>query len=97
MSVDPSRGPRYQGPPTTEYPPDGVPTTRMPTDERFEVLPNPDGSEIGPLQVSVEGQQWIEENVYRPGFVIDWGTREIIDPDTGEVRGTVPRSVPKMV
>jgi hypothetical protein len=93
MSVDPQRGPAYSLPSSDTPPP-----PEFSGDSGFSQGPrNPDGSEIGPLYVSPEGKQWIQENVYDQGLYIDWGTREIFDADTGEVKGTVPTSVPRMI
>lgn len=99
--TSPDAAPPYQAPapqrPTTQYPADGVPVTPIPRDPGYINVPNPDGSDIGPLNMSPEGEKWVNENVIQPGYVIDWGTREIIDPYTGEVKGTVPASVPRMI
>jgi len=80
-----------------EYPPDGVPTTPTPRDDGFIGVPNPDGSEAGPLYLSPEANEWVERNVYDSGYIIDWGSREILDPNTGEVKGTVPTRFPRMM
>lgn len=58
---------------------------------------NPDGSEIGPLVMTPEGEQWCQENVIDKGYNIDWATREIFDPETGERHGTVPTSLPRVL
>lgn len=75
--------------------------TRFPGDTGFQRDPNvpqnPDGSEIGPLYLSPAAEAWIEENVTRHGWYIDWGNREIFDADTGEVKGTVPTELPRML
>lgn len=91
MSIDPQSGPAYQ------FPVDGAELPPFAGDRGFELPTNPDGSDIGPLYLSPEAEQWVESNVTAPGYVIDWGTREIIDPETGEVKGTVPTSIPRMV
>lgn len=93
MSVDPEQIPPY------EYPVDRIAPPPFTGDRGFEGTQNrnPDGSEIGPLYVSPEGKQWIQENVFDQGLYIDWGTREIYDAETGEVKGTVPTSVPRMI
>lgn len=91
MSVDPTAGPGYQ------YPTDGIPQRPMPQDSGFESGPrNPDGSDIGPLYLSPDAERWIQQNVTDFGYIIDWGTREIVDTDTGEVKGIIPTSVPRM-
>lgn len=95
---DPKGGGRYPGP-GPDYPPDGVPPIGPADDEGFS-LPsngNPDGSDIGPLYATPEGDQWLQQNVTDQGLVIDWGNREIFDPKTGEVKGTVPKFVPRMI
>jgi hypothetical protein len=91
MSIDPGRGPAYQ------YP-DSVPEPEFAGDRGFEAPPqNPGGGEVGPIHFSPEARDWIKQNVIDQDYVIDWGTREIIDPETGEVKGTVPTEVPRMV
>lgn len=96
MSVDPTQMPAYQYPAD-----DGGGPSQFPIfeDRGFEAPQNrnPDGAEIGPLYVSPEGKRWIQENVFDQGLTIDWGTREIYDGETGEVKGTVPMSVPRMI
>lgn len=93
-----SAGGRYVEPISSpEYPPDAVPAPPLPRDSSFEIVPNPDGSEIGPMYQSPEGKQWLEENVYDQGWIVDWGSRDILDPNTGEIKGTVPTSVPRMI
>lgn len=109
MSLPAQAGGRYTGPveavassiaPETArqspLPYDNVPVTPLPRDPGFEKVPNPDGSELGPLYQSPEGKQWLDEHVYNQGLIVDWGSRDILDPDTGEIRGTVPTSVPRM-
>ena len=91
MSIDPTQIPSY------EYPVDGVAPRPEPRDPGFELPTNPDGSDIGPLHLSPDAERWVQQNVTDFGYVIDWGTREIIDPETGEVKGTVPTSVPRLV
>lgn len=91
MSIDPQAGRPYQ--PPVDY----IPPPEFEGDTGFSVPQNPDGSELGPLYVSPEGKVWIQENVYDRGLFIDWGTREIYDAETGEVKGTVPTSVPRMI
>lgn len=92
MSVDPNVGPAYQ------YPADSAPTRPVAPDPGFNAGPqNPDGSDIGPLYLSPEAEDWVEKNVTDFGYVIDWGTREIIDPNTSEVKGTVPTAIPRMI
>lgn len=104
MSVDPSGGPRYPGPPPSSaipggasgpLPPrqasDAVPDQPLPQDPGFTAEPIRAGEEqAGPLQLSPEAERWIAQNVTDHGYAIDWGTREIFDPNTGEVKGTVP-------
>lgn len=90
MSVDPTRGPAY------DYPTDGLPRAEPIEDSGFYKPVNPDGSDIGPLYLSPDAEAWVMQNVIDPGYVIDWGTRRILDPDTGETKGTVPTSVPRM-
>lgn len=89
--IDPARGPAYQ------YPVDDVPDEPLPQDPGFSRDVNPDGSDIGPLYLSPDAERWVQQNITDFGYVIDWGTREIIDPNTGEVKGTVPTSVPRMI
>ena len=92
MSVDPQRGPIYSYPPSdTPLPPEftGDPGFSQGT-------PNPDGSEIGPLHVSPEGERWIQENVIDKGYYIDWGSRMVFDAETGEDIMPVPTSLPRM-
>lgn len=98
LVVDPRGGGRYAGP-QTEYPPDGIPSSPAPTDPGFNDASrrNPDGADIGPLYATPEGDQWLQENVTDHGFIIDWGNREIFDPHTGEIKGTVPKFVPRMI
>lgn len=93
MSVDPERMPAYQ------YPVDDGGSPPPPTfqDPGFSGPRNPDGSDIGPLYLSPEADRWVQENVIDQGWMIDWGNREIFDPNTGEVKGTVPTSVPRMI
>lgn len=91
MSVDPTSGPAYQ------LPYDNVPDDPLPIDAGFEHPVNPDGSEAGPLYLSPDAQRWVDQNVTDHGYVIDWGTREIIDPNTGEVKGTIPATFDRMV
>jgi hypothetical protein len=98
MSVDPRGGGIYRPASPDEYPPDHVPPIQPSTDREF-IMPansNPDGSDAGPLYATPEAERWLQENVADRGLVIDWGTREIFDPETGEVHGTVPRSFPRM-
>jgi hypothetical protein len=99
MSVDPRHGPAYQGPATqTNYPPDSVPPIQPSRDRGFtqQEIRNPDGADAGPLYVSPEADKWLQEHVTDQGLMIDWGTYEIFDPVTGEVKGTVPRFFPRM-
>lgn len=92
MSVDARAGRAYQ-----------IPSSDVPSGPEFAGDPyynaphNPDGSDIGPLYLSPEAEQWVSQNVTDYGYVIDWGTREVIDPNTGEVKGSVPTSVPRMI
>jgi hypothetical protein len=91
MSVSPSQGPAYQ------YP-DSVPDPEFAGDDRFYApTVKPGEEEAGPLRVSPEASEWIDRNVLDHGYVIDWGTREIIDPETGESKGTIPTSFPRVV
>jgi hypothetical protein len=92
MSVDPQSGPSYQ------YPADSAPTRPEPVDPGFyaPASATPD-EDISPLHVTPAGQEWIRRNVIDQDYVIDWGTREVIDPETGEVKGTVPSQVPKVI
>ena len=53
-------------------------------------VPEETSEEANGLYLSPAAEQWIATNVQRPGWVIDWGTREILDPNTGEVKGRVP-------
>lgn len=101
MTVDPRRGSLYAGPPVqaqSDYPPDSVPPIAPARDPGFTqpALRNPDGADAGPLYASPEAEQWLKENVQDQGLVIDWGTREIFDPVTGEIKGVVPKFFPKM-
>lgn len=105
MAVDPRSGPIYRpaqpsDPPPPDYPYDGnPPPIQEPHDPGFRqpALRNPDGSDIGPLYATPEGDRWLQENVTDRGYVIDWGTREYFDPETGEVKGIVPTSVPRII
>jgi hypothetical protein len=90
MSVDPSAGPAYR-PPV-----DRLPRSPDFAGDDYDAPVNPDGSEIGPLVMTPEGEQWCQENVIDKGRYINWGTREIFDPETGEIFGTVPKSLPRM-
>lgn len=94
MAVDPSSGPAYA--PPTQY--DNVsPEQPLPQDPGFEMpAVEPGEEEAGPLKLTPEAETWIKMNVLDRGYVIDWGTREIVDPHTGEVKGTVPTSFPRM-
>ena len=76
--------------------PDSIPERPLPRDPDYIQVPNPDGSEAGPLYLTPEAEQWLNENVWDRGLVVDWGTREIFDPNTGEVKGIVPRTFPRM-
>ena len=98
MSVDPRQGRPYQ-PPPDQYPTDNVPVTPVPQDSGFTIPANgnPDGSDAGPLYASPEAERWLQENVADKGLVIDWGTREIFDPETGEVKGIVPKFFDRMM
>lgn len=91
--VDPQAGRGYQ------YPVDGAPSTGdgFAGDPGFTAPENPDGAEAGPLRLTPEAETWIDQNVLDQGYLIDWGTREIFDPETGEVKGTVPTSFPRMI
>jgi hypothetical protein len=97
MSVDPRQGRPYQ--PPDEYPPDHVPPIQPANDPGFiqGELRNPDGADAGPLYATPEADRWLQENVTDQGLMIDWGTREIFDPNTGEVKGIVPRTFPRMM
>lgn len=91
MSVNPNQGPAYQ------YP-DSVPEPEFAGDDKFYAPTiKPGEEEAGPLRVSPEANEWIQRNVTDHGYLIDWGNREIFDPETGEVHGTVPTSFPRMV
>lgn len=95
MSVDPNVGPRYVPPPPDSVSPPGE---DFAGDAGFQAPAlRPGEEEAGPLYLSPEAQEWVRRNVTDPDYVIDWGTREVIDPDTGEVKGTVPRSFPRMI
>ena len=91
MPVDPASGPAYQ------IPYDNAPSEPLPEDAGFERPVNPDGSDAGPLYLSPDADRWIQQNVTDYGYVIDWGTREIIDPNTGDVKGTVPTAFDRMI
>lgn len=82
------------------YPPDDGSSQPIDVeiDPRFigTVNRNPGGEEAGGLYVSPEAEQWLQINVVDKGLFVDWGTREIYDPETGEVFGTVPTHFPKM-
>ena len=92
MAVDPQVGAAYN------YPVDDIPDEPLPQDPGFSmpVLP-PGEEEAGPLHLSPDAERWVERNVTDPGYVIDWGTREVIDPNTGEVKGTVPATFDRMI
>lgn len=94
MSVSPQQGPAYAYAAASQY--DEVPDRPLPRDPGFIKVPNSDGSEIGPLYLSPDAERWIKENVNDPGYVVDWGTREIIDPEDGSVKGSVPTTVPRL-
>jgi hypothetical protein len=93
VSVDPSSGPPYRPPA-----PDSVPDRPDLPDPGFS-LPDirPGEEEAGPMYVSPEADRWIGENVRDRGYVIDWGTRRIIDPATGESHGTIPTKFDRMI
>lgn len=92
MSIDQSKIPAYQ------YPADDAgPTPDLPTDPGFSGPRNPDGSDIGPLYLSPEAEKWVDQNVLEQGYLIDWGRRVIFDPETGDVIGPVPTSIPRMI
>jgi hypothetical protein len=78
---------------------DNVPVTPSPEDSGFghPAVSNPDGSDAGPLYLSPEAEQWVDENIIGPGYVVDWGNRDIIDPNDGSVKGKVPKSFPRMM
>lgn len=94
VSIDPKAGPAYQAP---ARPVDAIEPPEFSGDTGFSGPQNPDGSDIGPLYLSPEAEQWVNDNVVDQGYMIDWGTREIFDPETGEVKGTVPTSIPRMI
>lgn len=59
---------------------------------------NPDGADAGPMYVSPHADQWLEENVYGRGYLVDWGNREVYDAKTGENVGyQVPRTFGPMI
>jgi hypothetical protein len=91
MPVDPASGPAYQ------IPYDTAPSDPLPVDAGFERPVNPDGGDAGPLYLSPDADRWIQQNVTDFGYVIDWGTREIIDPNTGDVKGSVPTTFDRMI
>jgi hypothetical protein len=93
MAVDPTVGPAYQ------IPADGVPVEQPLPDPGYadDMVRNPDGSDAGPLYLSPDAERWINQNVIDRGYRIDWGTREIYDPETGEVKGTVPAVFDRMI
>lgn len=93
-------GPPYTGPATRQRSPyDNPDPFQPPTDSGFSKPADirPGEEEAGPMYVSPEADQWIGQNVRDKGYVIDWGTREIIDPETGESHGTVPKNFPRMI
>lgn len=92
MSVDP----RVLDGPAYSIPQEIVPVRPEPQDPGFSGPQNPDGSNIGPLYLSPEAERWIDQNVIDQGYVIDWGTREIINPETGEVKGAIPPTIDRM-
>jgi hypothetical protein len=92
MSIDPRSGGRYGGP----IDDGGEPSPPPPQDPGF-YSPNPELGEAGPLYLSPEAEVWVGQNVTPHGYVIDWGNRTIIDPETGEIKGTVPTQFPKVV
>jgi hypothetical protein len=93
MSVDPSSGPPYRPPA-----PDSVLDRPVPLDPGFGApATRPGEEEAGPLYTTPEADRWIATNVTDRGYVIDWGTREIIDPATGESHGTIPQKFDRMI
>lgn len=92
MQLDPQAGPAYQYP-ANDGGPEPAPFTG---DPGFNLQGNPDGSDIGPLYMSPEAERWVQENVIDHGYAIDWVTREILDRN-GEVKGTVPTEIPRIV
>lgn len=93
MSVNPRGGPAYIGPVYDD--PEPRPLPQDPGFSKPATLPGEE--EAGPLYLSPEAERWVEQNITAPGYVIDWGTREIIDPETGEVKGTVPTTFDRMI
>ena len=91
MSVDPNSGPAYQYPDVPSDP------EFVGDDGFYAPTIKPGEEEAGPLRVSPEAHEWIVRNVTDHGYLIDWGNREIFDPETGEVHGTVPTSFPRMI
>lgn len=88
---DPSGGRPYQ--PPVDY----IPPRETPDDRGFQQPVNPDGADIGPLYINPAYDYWFKEHVTDPGYVIDWGNYEIIDPQTGDVVEPVPKSIPRMI
>ena len=86
-----------QGGPACQIPYDNVAPAPTPQDPGFEMPSNPDGGEAGPLHLSPDAERWVTQNVTDQGYVIDWGTREIIDPETGEVKGMIPATFDRMI
>lgn len=89
------------GPPIAEqYPYDNLPQGTgqqgPEIDPRFigEVNRNPNGEQAGPMYLSPEAKVWMR-NIVQAGFSVDWGTRTIFNPDTGE-EYPVPDSFPTM-
>lgn len=72
------------------------PNAGAPYDPGFSAPVNPNGEEAGPLYLSPDAQRWVDQNVTDRGYMIDWGTREVFDPETGEVKGTIPPSFDRM-
>lgn len=83
--------------------PTPTPEPQAPTEETLLPLDDPSlappsqeelasQGEANGFYLSPAAEVWIRSHVQDLGYVIDWGTREIIDPNTGEVKGTVPTS-----
>jgi hypothetical protein len=61
----------------------------MPDNPNNRPLPNPN------LGTDQDTADWIAANVYPNGWTVDGKTMEIIDPDTGEIKGRVPTLYPR--
>lgn len=64
-------------------------------DQRFMPASPDDRNAFNPnVGDSQQRDTWIQQNVFSKGLTIDMKTNEIIDPDTGDVVGTIPDFYP---